>query len=304
MMGNPGMQQCENCDRIIGRLEQAQEVNGHIVCSECYDRLTRVGKSVSTPVGPPKPTASRSASVVTETSRPYSSETPPIAYAIPPRNFRPKWVYAVAAAYIVLLLGFLSIPVIFYFSNSGSDAIRLFAVSAVTVAVFFIAGGLLIAVPVRSHWQLPNSQRAIWLPLIGSALLFAILCGAAALAAIELLEYKIDSDLPAFIIIFIVVLLWIGWIIFFWLVSRSLDPLSLSARLYKSLLLGSALELVIAVPMHLWVRRRPECCAGMGTGLAICLGALTALVAFGPGVFFLYTRRWNQVYRERSASKR
>ena len=57
------------------------------------------------------------------------------------------------------------------------------------------------------------------------------------------------------------------------------------------------LEPVIAVPMHLVVRRRTQCCAGYSTGLAICIGVATAFIALGPGVFFLFYRRWAQAYR-------
>jgi hypothetical protein len=48
--------------------------------------------------------------------------------------------------------------------------------------------------------------------------------------------------------------------------------------------------------MHLVVRRRSECCAGIMTGTAICVGALVAILALGPGVFFLYRRRWKETY--------
>jgi hypothetical protein len=36
----------------------------------------------------------------------------------------------------------------------------------------------------------------------------------------------------------------------------------------------------------------------MATGFAICLGVVTAIVALGPGVFFLFHRRWMATYRK------
>jgi uncharacterized RDD family membrane protein YckC len=32
---------CKNCERTIGRLEQAYAFNGHAVCKECYERLRK-----------------------------------------------------------------------------------------------------------------------------------------------------------------------------------------------------------------------------------------------------------------------
>jgi hypothetical protein len=55
------------------------------------------------------------------------------------------------------------------------------------------------------------------------------------------------------------------------------------------------LELLIAVPTHIVVRRRDECCAGIATGVAICIGVAVMIVAFGPSVVLLYYRRWNQI---------
>jgi hypothetical protein len=118
------------------------------------------------------------------------------------------------------------------------------------------------------------------------------------MATIELISENADAFVVE-VVFWIVGAIWLIWTIIFWFMSRSLNPLSMSVRAYKAVLAGSVLELVVAVPMHLIVRRREECCAGLETGLAICLGALTAVVALGPGVFFLHYRRWNEVYRER-----
>ena len=59
----------------------------------------------------------------------------------------------------------------------------------------------------------------------------------------------------------------------------------------------TVVELLVAVPTHLVVRRRSECCAGIGTAIGIGAGILVMLLAFGPSVGFLYYRRWKQVRR-------
>jgi general secretion pathway protein G len=41
---------CENCKRIIGELEQAYTWQNHILCKECYDRLSNPAVAQPTPV--------------------------------------------------------------------------------------------------------------------------------------------------------------------------------------------------------------------------------------------------------------
>jgi hypothetical protein len=38
---------CSNCDRVIGRLEQAFTWQNHIVCQECYNRLSNLAPKVT-----------------------------------------------------------------------------------------------------------------------------------------------------------------------------------------------------------------------------------------------------------------
>ena len=63
------------------------------------------------------------------------------------------------------------------------------------------------------------------------------------------------------------------------------------ARVLKWLIRGSILELLVAVPCHIIVRHKDECCAhiltlyGIGTGLAVMA------LAFGPGIAFLFLKR-------------
>jgi hypothetical protein len=55
------------------------------------------------------------------------------------------------------------------------------------------------------------------------------------------------------------------------------------------------LELLVAVPTHIVVRRRSDCCAGFATGLGICIGVVIMFVAFGPSILLLYYRRRKQI---------
>jgi hypothetical protein len=168
--------------------------------------------------------------------------------------------------------------------------------------VFAALGASLLVIPIGHHWDRPQSQRSIVFPIVGSATASAILFFAGAIASEEFLKGNIDADVhKAFgsAIHFAVPVVWLGWMIVFGFMIGLIDPLTLNGRLYKTLLAGSVLELLIAIPMHLVVRRRTECCAGLSTGFGIGVGILVMLIALGPAIFFLFYRRYKQVYAPR-----
>jgi hypothetical protein len=169
-------------------------------------------------------------------------------------------------------------------------------------AVFFIIGGSLLFVPIGRQWDLPESKKSIIIPLIGSALGAAVLYGGAALASWEYafgLENDKTADKVGQILLAGAGVVWLIWLLLFALLARSVDRLTLSDRMYQILLAGSVAELLVAVPMHLVVRQRAQCCAGMYTALGIGIGIVVMFAAMGPAVFFLFFRRYKQAYARR-----
>jgi hypothetical protein len=95
------------------------------------------------------------------------------------------------------------------------------------------------------------------------------------------------------------VLLWLLWGIVFYRFSRdSSDPIT---RAVSWLLRGSVLELLIAVPAHVIVRRRHDCSAPFVTSFGITSGIAIMLLAFGPSVMLLYKKRM-EAYSARAAA--
>jgi hypothetical protein len=70
---------------------------------------------------------------------------------------------------------------------------------------------------------------------------------------------------------------------------------TLLKRMHRWLLRGSILELLVAVPSHIIVRRRGDCCAPLGTFWGIATGISVMLLCFGPGVFFLFVERFERL---------
>jgi hypothetical protein len=66
-------------------------------------------------------------------------------------------------------------------------------------------------------------------------------------------------------------------------------------RLTAWLLRGSILELLVAVPAHVIVRQREDCCAPAATFWGLATGLTVMLMSFGPGVFFLFAARMRRL---------
>jgi hypothetical protein len=87
-------------------------------------------------------------------------------------------------------------------------------------------------------------------------------------------------------VIIVLVVFWVLWAFIFRRFAKADDENSLLKRATRWLLRGSILELLIAVPSHVIVRRRDDCCAPAGTFWGIATGISVMLLCFGPGVFF------------------
>jgi hypothetical protein len=205
-----------------------------------------------------------------------------------PRAPRPWWVYAVAGVYVLVVGGLALVPVVVQLFDSSSSYVPLIVITLGLV----LCEVALLFVPVRVGSRRPVTRRALWIPLLASATLAALLGLGGTLAVAE---YAQLPDNVEWLLWAVPAALWFGWTFVFWTMSLGTGPEAVATRLHRWLLAGSVLELLVAVPTHVVVRRRTDCCAGIGTGLGICAGVVVMLLAFGPSVGFLYYRRWKQV---------
>jgi len=146
---------------------------------------------------------------------------------------------------------------------------------------------------VRPRWPVAVSA-------IAAGLAFALLCGA---AAINLLLAFADPNALPDDIVSIVVGCWLGvwalWALLLWrLGARILDP---AGRLYRWLVAGSVLELLIAVPSHIIVNRRHDCTAPFVSSFGVATGLAMLLMSIGPGALFLYRARMRRIGAARRA---
>jgi hypothetical protein len=226
---------------------------------------------------------------VDDPTPPVPLEYEPPVYEMP-TGPRPRWVRVIAAIYLLVIAASLTSPLwlVWLLGWDAEDRIQL----AVIVSVLAMSGLTLMIVPVRTLRRRPVTRRSVWFPIIGSGLLIGGLLIGGGMAFTEFVSEKLDLTNQLLIAAGIVWILWSG--IFIW-ITFSVDPAGIGMKLHRFLIVGSVLELLVAVPSHIVVRRRTECCAGIATGMGICIGVVIMFLAFGPSVLLLFYRRWRKI---------
>jgi hypothetical protein len=163
--------------------------------------------------------------------------------------------------------------------------------------------------PARRPLKIPVIVTAFFLANLCFAGIFSILCAIFTDQTFDFFDLSAlfqsganqngqnnDSGAGIFYTMIITVLIfWLVWAFVFRRATKSDEPDALLKRVTRWLLRGSILELIIAVPSHVIVRRRDDCCAPMGTFWGIATGISVMLLCFGPGVFFLFVERFEKL---------
>jgi hypothetical protein len=188
------------------------------------------------------------------------------------------------------------------------------------LAILLAGQALLLLLPLKITQRKFIPRRSLKVPCIVTAFLLAnlffagivdILCATLREEGFNVFSYLVPFN-PSFehpesieiTITAVVTLLafWVIWTIVFRHFADSDDPDSLLKRVVRWLLRGSILELLVAVPSHVIVRRRDDCCAPLGTFWGIATGIAIMLLCFGPGVYFLFAERFQRLKpKEKSA---
>jgi hypothetical protein len=166
------------------------------------------------------------------------------------------------------------------------------------VAVFIAAQAALLIIPVRASVNRPQSKRTVWLPIVASALMMALLAAGLVSALSETIRGKkfTNENIWLWISLGALLVSWFAWAYVFYRWSKKLTPGSFFERICRRLYYGSILELLVAVPTHIVARYRNYCCAGFGTFLGITFGIAIMLLSFGPGVYYLFVKRWERLH--------
>mgnify|MGYP000630993924 CR=1 FL=1 len=195
----------------------------------------------------------------------------------------------------------------------------------VWLAVMLAGQALLLLVPMDVARERPVSRRKLMAPVVVAAFFFAnlVLAGVFCLLFAQFRDsapdkvlfwtnYGLPEDLAApaqaamqktfgfklgnwdrtrLGILSILLLLWGAWTFIFYYLTRHKSAQAAQQRLLSWLLKGSILEFLVAVPCHVVVRGREDCCAPAGTFWGMAAGLAVMLLCFGPGLFFLFRNR-------------
>jgi hypothetical protein len=183
------------------------------------------------------------------------------------------------------------------------------------LAVLLAGQALLLLLPINIAERRLPARRPLKIPVIVTAFflanlclagIFSVLCAIFTDHAFDLFDasavFRSAADQNSqnnntgsgtvYTMIFTLLVFWTVWaLVFFRHFAKSDEPDALLKRTTRWLLRGSILELIIAVPSHVIVRRRDDCCAPLGTFWGIATGISVMLLCFGPGVFFLFVER-------------
>jgi MFS family permease len=161
-------------------------------------------------------------------------------------------------------------------------------------AGLILAQGCLLMIPVQTAQERPKPRRGIWLTAIAAGFLYSVLLGGLIMSVLSAVTGDEWLDYSLWLLWLVLPANWILWMIIFRRFAKHLDPKSYTRRIVKWLMRGSILELLVAVPSHIIVRHKDVCCAHLTTAAGIAAGLAVMFLAFGPGLYYLYTDRINR----------
>jgi len=167
----------------------------------------------------------------------------------------------------------------------------------VWIAFMTLCAVLLIVAPVRIAGGRDRSRRPLAITVVVTAFLLTMLVLGAIGSIGEVLGGESGTDGATFLVRLaaLTVILWALWAAVLYWLTRSQTPRSAVRWGARSLFAGSVLELLVAVPSHIVVRHRDQCCAGIYTFVGLVTGISVMLLSFGPGVFFLFSERMSKI---------
>ena len=185
-----------------------------------------------------------------------------------------RWV--LLALYLALIMSLGGIDLL---GGGGRFAVMVVVLTFGSQALFLFGSGKLeLTRPIRG-WRLI-------VPAAVAALMLAILIGSTVMALWELFYLEDDWVIPAWLAL--VTVSWIAWGVLLFNFCRDRERFAIIERLTGLLFAGSLATLLVSIPAHIIVSRRPGCFVGLFTALGIASGVYVMLWSFGPAILLLF----------------
>ena len=141
------------------------------------------------------------------------------------------------------------------------------------------------------RWPKPTRPVPMTVSIATGALLAALLTFGIAASVMNLFNVwkKVTGAIDANIF-WAIPIVWGAWF-FVFAVMWAGEWLAVFRKIYRVLIAGTCLELLITIPIDAHVRRRTSCYCGEGTFFAMVIGTSLAVWSFGPGLALLFLTR-------------
>jgi hypothetical protein len=214
-----------------------------------------------------------------------------------------RWALVTVGLYAAVLL-FLASPVAYAAFQSQAVGLEIYWFPGlwIWVGLMMLAQWALLAVPVLLESRRPVTRMSLVWSLLAAFVMLLVLAAGMFAVAWETLAHMIGQahgatvgsagdDTVALVVFGAVGVVWLLWAVLFGFYCGRSEPKALMSRVTRFLVAGSILELLVAVPAHVYARWKDHCCGGMLTVWGLAAGISVMLFAFGPAVFVLFARR-------------
>jgi len=212
-----------------------------------------------------------------------------------------RWLFM--GLYIAILIGLFGAA----YSGNFPDWLLLYSLQGellwtlLVLAITVVSQAIFILVPGTINLCRPIRRGRLVAPVIIASLMMALLVGAVIISIMGLLDVQ-GEDWFVYPFWIAIGLSWIVWGIVFFIRYKDTGRYKTLKKLISTIITGSLIELLIAVPSHLIVTRRGGWLVDLLTACGITGGIAVMLWAFGPGIIllFLYERQKKELqYNEK-----
>jgi hypothetical protein len=231
---------------------------------------------------------------------PRKPEPPSTVVSSLPRFRTGRWGLIITLFYLIALVVLVVPATIFFgFVPRISTATQLLGMEAtvfvswptwIVLALLLTGEALLLWLSVDTTRKRLKPRTHILVSAINAAMLLGLLTSAAIIAVcVAIWGDHLENWLHLGFLLGGFLVPWLIWGVIFYRLTRNAEDAI--TRTVSWLMRGSVLELLIAIPSHVIVRRRGDCCAPVGSAYGIATGIAIMMLSFGPSVLLLYKKR-------------